>query len=753
MAELRAGMRQDLTLAESNGARPVDFATDDLDDSSVSAAGGMNLRPILRTLQRKALLVLGVTGVAATLAWRLSEPPDPVYVGDFQIQVEPANSVDKLESVIPTEDGGPDNLDYPTQLEILQSRTLLEDIVAEVRNSYPNFTLAALEKNLIVQRLIGENRRLDVTKIIEISYQSSDPEQIMTVLNAAEDRYLKYSLEERTTGIDEAIKFIDQQSPALVRKANASQAEIQQLQQQYELIDPTAKGEQLYTQISLIENQLLETERELPELRQQYADLQQKLNLEPEDALAASALSDSPTIAQYRTQIAEVDSQLARDSAIFTEDSPEIRQLREQRQNLIQLLEQETQRTLESSPASLQNPAVYSFQNSTRQQLISQLVETENQIKVLEVRLRSLQQTKSRLEEEARAYPVVARRYNEAQKELEVTNQLLDEFRTQRQKLQVERAQDNEPWQIIDEPKLQTDSTGEYISVAEDSRQKTMLASILGGLLLGSGLAILLEKIHNIFYTPEDLQESVSLPMLGVVPPYRQSILSSLFRLSGAQDKSVPLRQSEFEDAFDNLYANIRFVYADFPLRSVAVCSAESGDGKSTVALHLAETIAGMGQKVLLVDANLRDPQLHNNLGLPNQKGLSDLLTDSQVAPKILIQPSGVMENLFVLTAGSPSSLAIKLMGSQQMLKIVEDLQNSFDLVIYDTPELHHYTDAVFLSGHLDGMLVVVGINKTHSSVVKQTLEKVNKFNLPCLGVIGNHIKQNSAAKVPIESV
>ncbi|MGL5080589.1 MAG: GumC family protein [Microcoleaceae cyanobacterium] len=763
MAELQAGIRRENSaIAESNGFRVSDFSNESSDELGSSSSGGLNLSPLLRTLQRKALLVLGTTGIAAALGSQLYKAPEPVYIGNFQIQVEPANATEQLNDPreLTRPDGAPtDKLDYPTQLEILKSTVLLNDIVEEVRNTkdskgtllYPDFSLTKLQKGLLVEQLVGENRRFDATKIIQASYQASDSELVQAVLDATRDRYLTYSLEERTTGIDEAIRFIDSQLPELRKKVGNHQAEIQQLQQKYELINPQIQGEQLYAQISTIDTQILDTQRELPELQSQYVTLRSQLNLNPDEALAASALSESPTLAQLRTQITEVDSKLAEQSTIFQPDTPEIQQLLEQKQNLENLLNQETQRTLESSSVPVQNPAIYSFQNSTRQQLITQLVDTGNKIQVLEVRIENLRQLKGNLEQQAQEYPVIARRYNDAQKQLDGTNQLLDQFLTQREKLRVERAQDNEPWKVINQPQIETDAQGEAVSVADDKSLITMLMSTAGGLVLGVGLALLLEKLQNIFYTTEDLKESISLPLLGIIPRHKQSRISNLFKLPGLDldsELSIP-RQSEFDDAFDSLYANIRFQYPEFPLRSLAVCSAESGDGKSTVALHLAETVAGMGQKVLLIDANLRDPKLHINLGLPNQKGLSDLLTDSKLDPKIMIQPVSGIDNLFVLTAGNPSSSAIKLLGSSQMLRIVEELQNTFDLVLCDTPELQHYTDAAFLSGHLDGLLMVVSIAKSRKTVVEQTIAEVNKFHLPCLGMVGNYPRRNSAASVP----
>lgn len=280
---------------------------------------------------------------------------------------------------------------------------------------------------------------------------------------------------------------------------------------------------------------------------------------------------------------------------------------------------------------------------------------------------------------------------------------------------------------------------------------------ILGaGLGLGIGLSILLERIRNIFYTKDDITHWVQVPLLGEIPRYENFSDSSQFKvdkklkepgLTKAQRRSLE-KMTEFLQAFDNVYANIRFLYADSLIRSIGICSAESKDGKSTIALHLAQTIANMGQRVLLVDANLRYPQLHAVLGVSNQKGLSDLLMEKATFNSV-IQRTTLSENLFILTAGVPYANTFKLLGSESMQNVVETLQQTYDLVIYDTAQLHQYNDAIFLSEYLDGLIVVASVHKTHKTVFRTILEQLDTYRMPCIGIIVNHLQRNSSITYP----
>lgn len=730
------------TVAFDSGELKASQFSEETEETTASSQGGLNLGPLLRTIQRKILLIVGLTGAAgmATNQFLIQEPT-ATYQGHFQMLVEPVSSTDKLADplTLTRTQGNPNenlfSLDYPTQLKILQSPEILDEIVNQVQAEYPKFSLQDIQKNLKVERVTGENQRLDQTKILEIKYQGSDRDLVERVLEETAKRYEKYSVEERSSGIQEGVKFIDAQLPDLERRVNSYQTELQNLQQDYQLFNPEIRGEQLYEQVLLLETQSNETQRQLQELRTQYNNLQAKLNFTPDEALAASALSEAPNRTQLLASLAEIESEIAKQSAVYNDNTPEMQLLLQQRANIQQLLDQETQRVLgENSTIVSPSSSVLGFQSSIRQQLISQLVEVSNQIEMLEVRLAGLQETQARFERQAQVFPSISRRYAQLQQQLELANGNYKRFLEQREKLLLESAQDNVPWQVISRPQIE--------ETIEDNSQKTLMMGIVGGLVAGLVLAILLEKIHNIFYSIDDLKDTIKNPILGIIPRQKRKSVFELF--SSSQQK-----QSRFMDAFDVLYANVRFLYGDSSLRSLAVCSAESGDGKSTVALHLAQTIASMGQKVLIVDANLRHPQLHQSLALPNQKGLSNLLTDNRIAPSILIQQSQMADNLFALTAGTPTAAAIKLLGSAQMRHIVDELQKTFDLVIYDTPQLRDYTDASFLSGHLDGLILVVGIAKTHQSVTQDVLAQLDKFRLPCLGVVANHAKKGQASTNP----
>lgn len=724
------------------------------EEVNASPRKGLDLRPLLRTIQRKALLVIGIAGIVGggTYYWAGKTIP-PEYEGSFRLLVEPVTNEARIvepsalaRAQGQTSGGQISSLDYATQLEVLKSPTMLSKIYEKVKLKYPDFSYFSLEKGLSVQRLV-DPKSPEPTKILEIRYGAKDPNQVKFVLERVADEYKQYSLTERKNRINQGANFIDDQlRNELNPRVNDLQSRLQTLQQQYKLSDPKTQADQILAQLRETTNQQAQTQRDLQEQKSLYISLQKQLELNPDEAVAASALSEDPNYRTLQAKVQEIDNQIAVESGRFLPGSPTIQSLQDKRQNLLALQQSESQRILGQNLArTTNNPQVQSFQNSVRIGLIQKMVEADNQIKMLEIRNQALTRTRSSVDRQAQQFPSIARQYTDIQGQLEIANRTREQLLTQRETLRVEAAQKQYPWEIVAQPGIPTDPKGNLIPGPSKSKNLKVMG-LFGGLLLGIGMAIFIEKIRDIFYSSKEIKESIPLPLLGVIPLYKsanQLLNSNAFVESLEETASRNKSASPFLEAFDSLYANIRFLFSDPPIRSLAICSAASGDGKTTVALHLAQTAATMGQRVLLVDANFRLPQIHSRLDLPNQKGLSDLLA-KKLTPDEIIQRSPLAENLFVLTSGQPLPNSTKLLASTHMQYLMEEFQATFDLVIYDTSHLVSFMDANFLAAHTDGILMVVGVGKTNRSGVMQVLNQLNTFRLPTLGIVANHVRKNA---------
>jgi capsular exopolysaccharide synthesis family protein len=165
----------------------------------------------------------------------------------------------------------------------------------------------------------------------------------------------------------------------------------------------------------------------------------------------------------------------------------------------------------------------------------------------------------------------------------------------------------------------------------------------------------------------------------------------------------------------------------------------------------LAKTLSELGQRVLLVDADLRKPQLHHRLGIDNLVGLSNILSEDQSNWKDTIQPVANQEHWWVLTSGRRPPDPARLLSSHRMHQLAKDLADSgdFDLIIYDTPPSVGLSDAALIAEHLDGLILVVSLNRVDRHLPKEAINRLKGSGTNVLGVVTNALKQERQSNNP----
>ena len=711
--------------------QPVDKEQDEL-----------NLRHLVSVVRRRAVVIAGVA-IAVTSAisfWTFSQTPK--YEGKFQLLVEPVTeegNLDKLTQVPGVSESPGSILDYDTQIEVLRSPNLMAPILEEIEKQY---------KDVSYDSLIGSSElnieRLEETKILEVRYRDTDPKKVRFVLHQVARGYLRYSLQERQINLKKGIQFVEGQLPQLRDRVDKLQGQLQAFRQQNNLLDPETQSQQLSTRVSAIEQEQLQTQVGLREARSLYTTISSQLGLSPNEALATAALSEAPRYQELLNKLQEVEAKIATELSRFTEESPPVQALRNQQRNLLPLLEQESQRVLGAnlSQVDVSNDSP----NSIRLELTQQLVDATNQIQVLQVRQNAIAQAERSLNLQVKQMPVVARQYTDLQRELNVATESLNRFLGFREGLQIEVAQKSLPWQIILKPQ-------EPQFPISPKTDRNILLGAIAGLLLGIGAALLVERLDNVFHSPDELKDRTKLPLLGVIPYNKQlkviTPVTTVAEMVPAEDSTIEKKNrrkpqwytaSPFLESFRSLHTNIRFLGSDTPIHSIVISSATPADGKSTIAVHLAQAAAAMGQRVLLVDADLRRPQVHNILGLENKVGLSNVIATG-ITAKQAIQRLPMWDHLYVLTAGQLPPDPTRLLCSRKMQYLMDQFHAVFDLVIYDTPPTLGLADGRLLAAHTDGVVMVAGLGRTDRSVLMQALDGMKVSKATVLGIVANGVK------------
>jgi capsular exopolysaccharide synthesis family protein len=255
------------------------------------------------------------------------------------------------------------------------------------------------------------------------------------------------------------------------------------------------------------------------------------------------------------------------------------------------------------------------------------------------------------------------------------------------------------------------------------------------GLLGTAGIAFLVEYLDDTIKTPEDVKEILGLPVIGFVST--MELKGNTGEKEGTYVANHP--RSPITEGFRSLRTALEFYSVDSPLRVLLVTSAGPEEGKTTVATNLAIILARSNKKVLLLDADMRRPSVHNQLNLSNRIGLSDVIR-GRIDPKDAVQqqPQGI-ENFDVITSGSLPPNPAELIASEKMSHILDQLRDDYDMVIVDTPPAI-VTDAQILSNKMDGVLYVIKPGKTRAIIAITPLEEFERVGAKMIGVIMNHI-------------
>ena len=290
------------------------------------------------------------------------------------------------------------------------------------------------------------------------------------------------------------------------------------------------------------------------------------------------------------------------------------------------------------------------------------------------------------------------------------------------------------------------------------NKTRNIMLSILVGLIGGIGLALLREYLDNTVKTPDDIETLARLPSLAVVPALssssgkRSGRFSKLLKTPVIASKegraeliSHNMPQSQMSEAFRALRTSLLLSQADHPPQVILMTSALPREGKTTAAVNLAVTLAQLGDKTLLVDADLRKPGINRALSLVDGKhaGLSSYLAGVSSLDLITV-PHPAITNLAAIPTGPIPPNPADLLSSRRLTELIAELRSRYKFVVIDSPPIMAATDAVILSVLVDGVLLVVRSGETPKEAFIRTRDLLAGVKCHMLGVVLNAVDASS---------
>lgn len=713
-------------------AQPVtSFPSSNLAISSdASPEGGLDLGRTLSVFKRRAGLITAVTAIITAAAGIRAHFSPPIYSANFEVLIQPQSAETEVLSSLsnPPLNQKDSTLTLNDQVRILTSPDVLQPVVATMMKQGQGGCSPASQASTLgvsaddLEKLCYRSlrSRLDIqltkdSRIFQASYRGTDSDTVEAIANQVAKTFLDYGLASRQRDIQQGLDFLDKKLPDVRQRVDTLQAQLQHLRQSYGLIDPDSRGTQLTDQISTYEDQYLTVLMDLEENLTLYQDLKKQLAQQPQDASVSPVLSDNSRYQALVKDLLALDSQIAEASTLYLANSPDMQALQEQRQNLLALLAREGA-------------------NAQRELL--------SQIKVLSTRESSLSNTLGMLDVDVDELADLSRQFSDLDRELAIATDNLSQLLQRRETLQIEAAQRELPWELITPPTVST-------QIANLSN--SLVLGLLLGFLLGTGLALTLDAQKDVLYTPRDLKRITPVPILGLIPHnpavargQAQSYLSILFQVDGSASVASPLSPNgaapasdlyAYKEAFRSLVANLRRVDAEQPIRSLVISAADNERTDSTTAAYLAWAAAEIGNRVLLIDADFRQPQLHHHLGLENAQGFGNLLAGEQDL-KQAIRRSPAEPNLFVLTTGTTGLDPVRLLSADRIQKFGAKIESFFELVIYSAPPFSDCADAALLAAETSGLVLVSNLGTVKSTQLERTLEQLWISKIPLIGII-----------------
>ena len=705
-------------LAHANEGRPALQATD-LYGANAAAHDdpAVDYRKYIGVLIKHRWLIAGIAAVclAIGLVYTLLQTPTYRASATIQIKREAANisGIAGLESV----EAGRGSEFYQTQYELLKSRALAKKVVStlglaetpELYGPQPSgfgklrelvFSpgnaeapdIAARERMAVgaVQRGISVEP-VRSSSIVRINFDSADPRIAQRVADAIAETFIASNIERNFEASAYARTFLEDRLQELRLKLEESERELVAYAEQQDIL--VTGSEQSLSTVNLAgTNEVLgevSKERLRHELRWQQAEATTGLNLP--QSLESDAIRD------LRAQRNELSLTYQNKLQDFKPAYPEMVRLRTRIDELDRQIKDEVDQIRSSLKVN------YEAALKEEQALRGQMGDLKSE--VMDYQNRNIQYTilKREVDTNRSLYEGLLQRY----KEIGVAGGIDSSNATSNVSF-VDRAQvPASPYT----PRLTLN----------------LAAALAFGLMLGGAAAFGREFFDNSFHTPEEVEDGLGLPLLGIIP-----VSDEVADL----EKVLNDHRSAAGEAYRSLRTALQFSTATGAPRSIVVTSALPAEGKSTAAVNLAAQFAKIRQRVLLIDADMRKPSLHRLLGCDGSMGLSQYLAGGDAPPEAF--QTTALPGLTLLASGPNPPNPAELLSGAMMASLISAGTEEFDMVIVDAPPVGGLADAPLLSSMCLGTLLVVEANKTHRRAVMAAMKRLQFARAEMVGVVLN---------------
>ncbi|MBD2201297.1 polysaccharide biosynthesis tyrosine autokinase [Calothrix sp. FACHB-1219] len=674
-----------------------------------------------------AIVVSSVFGLTALVTFTQK----PVYESQAKLlfnKQSGASSLTGLSSQV-GQLSGLTNLSNPvdTEAEVIRSNPIVQRTINSLNLKDKFGKPLTIEQFLKLLKL----KTIRGTDVMQISYRSTNPQEAATVINSLMRYYLESNVRTNRSEARAAREFLSKQLPEIEQRVLKAEIALRRFKEQNRVVALDVEAKAGVEGLKDLEQEITTAQGELAAAKTRSTALQSQMDLNVQQAVELSTLSQSPGIQEVLKEYQKADDELAVARTRLTDDNPTIVNLEQKQAALRSQLERRVGQTLGSSEfVPEQNLQI----GELKQNLSEDLVKSEVERLALENRVAQLRKAyiinKNRLD----ILPRLEQQQLQLQRQMQVAKVTYEQLVKQFQEVEMIENQNVGNARIISDALVPDKSVSPIIPL------NLALGGFLG-ILLGVGAALILESTDNSLKTIEEVKQLLDYPLLGTIPLAEKPKNSD----SDEAGAELPVLNNPYAPesvAFEMLQANIGFSISDKTLKVIVISSSIPGEGKSFVAANLAVAAAQIGRKVLLVDADMRRPRQHKIWEQSNLIGLSNILVNQAELPTTTKE---ALMTLDLVTAGTIPPNAAVLLESKRMAALIKEASNEYDFVIIDAPPLTAVADAQILGKLVDGILLVVRPGVVESAAAIATKNLLAQSGQRVLGMVVNGITSGSS--------
>ena len=556
-------------------------------------------------------------------------------------------------------------------------------------------------QNEVLGRLGAQS--VNLTNLVSVSYRGADPIMAPKILDGATGALQSFGRDRVRDGARRELDFIVEQLDSALALLQASSREIRTFKESAEFTNLTVQEQQLLNNFQRTDDRMQALITQQDALQALVVSLEasgvEGVNLV--SFMAALPAGVNPQIRGIAEDVQdrknEIQTLVTEEG--FTEDHPQVRAVRAQ---------------IATSEGELRSAV-------------------EQNLLVLNGRISDEQSQLNQIRADQANFPQLESRLSELNIQLGLDQETVRYMRSQQYQAQITVAAASTYVLVVD-------SASVAYPVTPGGQTNLLLGAILG-LILGIGAAFFLEYLDRTVRTSAEVEMLLSIPVLGIIPRLRKIPLD----IEGDDDGTgLPLLVAldpldPAAEAYRTLRMNLMFMSTEEkPIQTMLFSSPGPNEGKSTTSINVAVTLAQQGQRVLLVDADVRRPALHRAMDVLREPGLTNLLIgDAEI--REAVRPN-VLPNLDVLPSGPFPPNPSELLNSKKMRELLRELEGTYDHIIIDSPPILAVTDSAILATHADGMVLVLRSGETEQRAAERAVDQVRRVGVRVFGAVLNEV-------------